>query len=113
MTVSNKEIAQAFRDAVPLLWDGKGQGLKTSYICVAIRRGHPNYDPLQGSWRDPAAVAAARQIIHNRICGLYTLETWLDERCGIPSNDTLQSKRMQTYRHAWLQALIKEFETKA
>ena len=112
MTVGNKAIAQAFRNAIPKLWDGKEGVRKTSYICVAIRRGNPNYDPRKGSYQDPLAVVEARKIIWDRICGSCTLEGWLQDRCGIPIDDTLQTRRMQDYRHTWLQALIKEFETK-
>jgi len=112
MAVSNKAIAEAFRNAVPKLWDGKERALKTAYICVAIRRGNPNYN-TENLWDDdPPDVEAARMIVRVRITGFYTLENWLQDKCGIPIDDTLQSKRMQAYRHTWLKQLIKEFETK-
>lgn len=91
------QIAQAFRAAKELLWDGRGQWPDGTdlFICFAIvGSGHP-------SEQDACA------IVHERLDGQPALGTWLMAQ-GITD---FTRQQLQAHRHAWLDQLIEEFES--
>jgi hypothetical protein len=108
MTVTRKQICQAFKDAVPRLarneediaWYSCSRGSnKEEFICLAIS---PNSLETQ-------AMRAARNIIDNRIDCFGSVRYWLLDK-GIPKKD-ITTNNVQEYRHRWLQSLIKEFSS--
>ena len=103
--ITNKQIANAFRKAVPFLRTDELDGGKTSFICFAVD------DATDCGRVDRRACDKACEIIGKRLgVGCGSIHTWL-RRQGIPEKD-LTHDRVQAHRHAWLQQLIKEFETK-
>ena len=104
MTVTNKEIAAGFAAAKEYLWDGRSSqilGCLHIHICTAVS---------QASVKRKITVKVrnrCQEIIAQRIDRLNTLESWLNSK-GI-KNAELTHQRMQAYRHAWLDLLIKEF----
>ena len=104
MTVTNKEIAAGFSAAKQYLWDGMSPQIPVSspmHICIALRRAS-----------DKGKITAkvrkrCQEIIAQRIGDRGALESWLRFK-GI-KNTELTRQRMQAYRHAWLDLLIKEF----
>lgn len=91
------QIAQAFRAAKQVLWDGRGQWQDGTdlFICFAIERsGHP-------SEQDACA------IVHERLDGRPSLGTWLMAQ-GITD---FTRRQLQAHRHAWLDQLIEEFDS--
>lgn len=101
--ITNKQIANAFRKAVPFLSTGQRDN-KTSFICFAI-------DDSQESWQRDRAANKACEIIGKRLgVGCSTMHTWL-RRQGV-LDEHITPDRLQAHRHSWLQQLIKEFETK-
>ena len=112
--VTNKQIAKAFRNALPFLWNGRGEFTRElrlqEYICHAIRRGVRS----QGyGFEMSSAADTARYIIQSRLTiGKYTMpmDDWLHET-GVPCSE-LTEPRVQAHRKAWLKMLIKEFENK-
>ena len=106
--ISNKQIAQAFRNAVPCLDKRGSDENKHFYICFAIE---------QSPDTDYYVKAAAMGIISDRIAPCTTLEEWLEER-GVPAKQLENpatynpTRRLQQHRYAWLKQLITEFENK-
>lgn len=92
-----RQIAQAFRAAKGLLWDGIGPcpSAEKMAICFVLdESGHPFEE-------------AAREVIAERLDGWITLGDWLREQ-GITE---WTSQQLQAHRHAWLDKLIDEFES--
>ena len=103
--VSNKQIARIFRRAMTFLWDGVDiQSLQytSEYICYAIAWGRR--EPDQAEYK-------ARKIITQRLNGYSSVGSWLHWYHDIPSSE-LTAQKLQAHRRAWLEMLIKEFETK-
>ena len=101
MTVTNKEIAAGFAAAKQYLWDGEFPQYLPTHICIALSRA---------SDKRKITVEVRKhcqEIIAQRIDRRYTLEGWLTRK-GIKKSE-LTYQRMQAYRHAWLDLLIKEF----
>jgi len=112
--VSNKDIAKAFRNAIPRLAKTRESiGLRATrqheFICHAIHAGNL-YDYADITDITKAGFAA-RKVIQDRIAPEITLDSWLRRFCGIDFEYSTPNA-MQEHRHAWLQKLIKEFETK-
>lgn len=106
--ITRKQIAKAFRNAVPYL--GKEDDTRLDiFICHAIESGNSQGHACRMAI-DPIG-RAARKIIQDRIAPCFTLNDWLRTTHGI-SGWHAGPNAMQEYRHAWLQELIKEFETK-
>ena len=105
--VSNKQIAEAFRNAVPWLRNGVGglyRGGKHEFMCYAISAGNGG---ARDSAKVDAAGEAAQKVISKRLGDCATLNCWLFCR-GID----WWLGDIQAYRHAWLQQLIEEFDNK-
>ena len=103
--VTNKQIAKAFKGAKQHLWNGKNilrivPGI-TEFICYAIEyyreRGGGEYE----------ACCAAAKVINQRL-DYWSIRVWLRDVIGIPE-EQLTREAVQTYRHEWLDHLIKEF----
>lgn len=93
-----KSIADAFRAAKEVLWNGTGclpRG-KERYICYAL-----TMSPGMGGR------TLAKKIISERLGRHAYLENWLSAQ-GVPRVQQTV-RRMQQHRHAWLDLLIKEF----
>lgn len=112
---SRARIAKAMRKAVErLAKPGSGKDYNSynsrwymnEYICHAIEDGNPG----KGAFMYTDAAMRARTVIHKRLEGCETLQSWLLKK-GIHSTD-LTFDRMQAHRHKWLKMLIKEYETK-
>ena len=101
-TITNKQIAECFKKAKAYLigpnLDNKN-GNKHTYICYAIKQ------------TNHFAVIHALHIISSRLEGRTTLKVWLHDKHEIPLDD-LTFTSLQKHRHAWLDLLIKEFESK-
>ena len=104
MTVTNKEIAAGFAAAKQYLWDGvspRNLVYLPIHICIALSRA---------SDKRKITVKVRKhcqEIIAQRIGDIGNLEAWLSFK-GIKNNE-LTLQRMQAYRQAWLDLLIKEF----
>lgn len=107
------------KQAKERLWDGHNNWVDGAmYICHAIedvswdnglRPTHIYYD------RRFAPYNRVKKIIQQRIQPHMCLETWV--RHNVKGswrtlNKINSSEQMQAYRHRWLDALIKEYETK-
>ena len=93
----------AFKNATQYLNKGiKGDNKGTEFICWAIEDGTP-----AGNWM-VSGVYYAKKVIQERIAPENTVEMWLKNVHRIPAKD-LTCKNLQSYRHAWLQRLIREF----
>lgn len=116
--VTNKQIAKAFRECLPLIACNASQLPrldKHEYICHALGDVVTmKYDVRQ----------AARDIIESRLgrmrrntmAGTYaqnhTVYSYLVHVLGILPTQ-LTDTRVQRYRRAWVKELIREFQTKA
>lgn len=108
--VSNKQIANALKEAVPFLMTKEAEQKAEPYrkdwfICLALRLAAmaPESKISQRS------LTATRAIINRRLEGYDTLPLWLEHKAKIPTK-LLTFNNVQAHRHAWLQSLIKEFE---
>ena len=109
------KTSEVFKQAKPYLWDGNKQtayGRNTSYICHAIDLASYADDWRNARWKAP--YKRAKIIIHQRIAPHYDLENWI--RANVKGshkvlNKAGGAKQLQAYRHRWLDALIKEFES--
>lgn len=110
--VTNKQIANALREAVPFLMTKEAEqkaepygGKKDWFICFALRLAAmaPESKISQRS------LTATRDIINRRLEGYNSLPLWLRHKAKIPTK-SLTFNKVQAHRHAWLQSLIKEFE---
>jgi alpha-D-ribose 1-methylphosphonate 5-triphosphate diphosphatase PhnM len=111
MKFTNKEIADAFRKAIPFLSKGDElivYNVNTKFICHAICIGqHTSYSP-----RLDTLAYIAKNIIQIRMDQEICIEHWLYTRNLIttiyPSGDEMSE--VQKYRLRWLNSLIEEFE---
>ena len=121
--VTNKEIADAFRKCLPYLWDGQGARCERPLnTCGALGRAY-----LEGEI-GRNALARCKGVVMDRLEGNWTVADWLAEKGFIEGGRELRDYRayttrtrvrvpkivrqIQQYRHAWVQALINEFEEK-
>lgn len=107
--VSNKTIANLFRNAIPHITKNGKNTNKEIYICYAISKA-AQYTTDSSGW-------AAREIIRKRIAPCVTLEAWLEDIWGVERSLLIDSyydptKALQRHRIAWLKMLVKEFENK-
>ena len=98
--IDRQRIANAIRAGLPYLWNGRREGIygKSEFICFAIDR----------AWGYASAgkvVAAAKEMIHQRIAPYDTVEDWLEAQ-GVKR---ITSRKLQAYRKAWMRSLIEEF----
>ena len=103
MVVSNKDIVEAFKAAIPRLAKTKKQidaGDGYEFICRAIDKV---VLPIEHR-------AAAKEIISSRIYPSNTFCNWLFDK-GFREAHT-NGDKMQSHRHAWLKLLVEEFESK-
>jgi len=110
--VSNKQIANALKEAVPFLMTTLAEqkaepygGKKDWFICFALRLAAMSPE----SKISQRSLTATRAIINRRLDGCNTIPRWLQLKAKIPPK-LLTFNNVQAYRHAWLQSLIKEFE---
>ncbi len=95
------------RKAKEKLWDGVVYPQSgTQFICHAIVKTNPH--PLKGK------VGRVLKEIERRLYPQYTVEHWLQARGYIPHGliTTSKRKKIQQYRHAWIDSLIAEYEAK-
>jgi hypothetical protein len=83
---------------------------KVKFICtaIAIAAGRSKHVT-------EADVERCGEIVGSRLEGTYTLEGWLVDKSCIPDYelcDRSTKDRIQAHRHAWLDMLIAEFESK-
>lgn len=120
-TVTNKQLVKAFKAAKEYLWDGtplpvrNGRGVPPGsevvyrelhdYICHALETASSMKD-ITCDERD-----AAKRIISSAIAPWYSVESWLTRAAKVPVEHVYdgRGKAIQTYRHEWLDHLIKEF----
>jgi len=99
--ITNKQIAKVLKNGVKHLVRHERERFnddKDSFICYAIYFGNS----------DHILVKHVREIIHARLGKPLTCYSWLREVAMIPERE-LTFDKVQAYRHAWLQELIKEF----
>ena len=107
--VTKKQIAERLKLAVEHLAHNKDEiesRDKQRYICLSV-------DDTSNRWRyltskEDREIIAIKKMIAERITPHHTVYLWLHRVAGIPI-EQLTADNMQTYRHAWLQELIKEF----
>ena len=83
---------------------------KEKFICIAIYTAAAHTKRITD--RD---VERCRKIVESRLEGKETIESWLVTRGCIPEYsicDRAIKDRIQQHRHAWLDLLIAEFESK-
>ncbi len=85
-------------------------GSKEMFICFAL-------DAVGDQGRAPVSkVKQCRSIIQLRLGVATSLECWLKNNCGIEWGRGMDYdvawNKMQTTRHAWLDALIAEYQAK-
>ena len=110
--VTNKQIANALREAVPFLMTKEAEkeadpccGKKDWAICYALRLAALAPE----SKISRRSLTATSAVIFKRLEGYNTLPLWLEHKAKIPTK-LLTFNKVQAHRHAWLQSLIKEFE---
>ena len=103
-----KDLAAAFRAALLHLWDGMGYNdlgtLKQKFICLSLSTALEHGQITQIQWR------GARNLITERLDGCETLGLWLAHHYPCKYN-TSHKTQMQRTRKAWLESLVKEFES--
>lgn len=77
---------------------------KSPYLCDAI--GHAGADQGKVAKRKADEI---RNKISVAINGFFSVEHWLRDVHGVPMADITRGN-IQTYRHAWLKQLIKQYE---
>ena len=105
--ISNKRIAEVLRQAVPHLAQNESEilvGGKEDCVCFAILKGAGYNWYSDGN----AGTRAIRKIIEKSLGGYGTVVGWLRGESNV-SEDELTTDNIQAYRHAWVQAMIKEF----
>jgi hypothetical protein len=83
---------------------------KEKFICIAIAIAAGRSKHVT-----EADVERCGGIVESRIQGMYTLESWLESKGCIPDYSLCgrtTKDRIQAHRHAWLDMLIAEFESK-
>jgi hypothetical protein len=107
-----KQIAAEYRRALEMLPDTVDRIMPSPYICDIINK-HGRTNLFRPQEFDP--VEAATGIIAERIEHKFSLESWLksqsEEIREQVYHDVERNKgrKLQAYRMAWLQQLIKEF----
>jgi len=107
----------ALRAAKRYLWDGTGGWVRylydpvmRVYICDSIRKAH--YDELITQ----KAMRTATALIMGRLGPHVSVGQWLQANVGyrvkFGRGHNAYHKQVQAYRHRWLDALIKELESK-
>jgi len=95
------------RKAKRYLWDGVSDSdYKPRFICLAISLACGNGRPYVDWFYLPIC-----KEIHKRMEGAPCLEYWLNTRHGIRTA-TSSCSRIQAYRKAWLNELIREYAAK-
>ena len=102
MPVTNKQIADIFRKALPNIARNRSCGDEGfTYICWAIE------DIPRGGWRKRQA---AKNVIMSRLAPYSTMADWLQQQLGTRKFTRVYTyERMQAHRIAWLKQLIEEF----
>jgi hypothetical protein len=92
-------MAEAFKQAKAHLWHGNQKDYLdcTSYICFAIKRSHHPLYP------------EARHLVESRLGGHGTVVGYLNNI--VTNRRSLTHKNVQTFRHLWLDSLIKELSS--
>lgn len=103
MLSDNQQIANCFRAALKILWDGKDRWAKDRerYICHALWEAAKKNN-LPGE-------SMAKDVIYDRLQGSFTVEGWLRKQ-GVETYDNIVA--IQAWRKQWLEQLIEEFENK-
>ena len=105
----------ALRAAKQYLWDGTGGWARyihdpvlRVYICDSIRKAHYDEHITQKAMRTATALITKRLGQH------VSVGQWLEANVGyrIKNGHNAYHKQVQAYRHRWLDALIKELESK-
>ena len=107
------KTSELLREAKKYLWDGKDEKElehldKSEYICFAIlsaARNNPN-ETIEHS-----TCLRCRRVIEASLFPHNCVETWLLRSAGIPPKE-MTHRRIQAYRLAWIDVLIKEFKAK-
>ena len=112
------KTSEVFKQAKQYLWDGffdtHTRMDAQVYICHAIEEVAFTRGMYDVNTRRYAPYKRAKIIIHQRIAPHYDLENWV--RANVKGSHKLLNKaggakQLQAYRHRWLDALIKEFES--
>lgn len=102
--ITNKDLAECFREALGYLWDGTPVRPKKQYrnICYAIDETCFHFDIKE----------ECCSIIRSRL-GTYNVyaESWLINK-GVPYKQVWDTVKMQAWRKQWLEQLVEEFENK-
>lgn len=83
---------------------------KQKFICLAIITAAAHSKRVTA-----ADVERCDEIVESRMGGAYVMESWLAVRGYVPEYSRLDratKDRIQAHRHAWLDLLIAEFESK-
>ena len=88
---------------------------EVTYVCVAVRsvryalvRAAPGRSQLL---EIDIKHAALRSLIHERIKPQETVRNWLICEVGIPAYEVDNQEALKTYRLAWVDSLIKEYQS--
>ena len=107
----------ALRVAKRYLWDGSRGWVRylndpviRVYICDAIRKAHYDEHITQKSMRTATALIMGRLAPHGSVGRWLEVNVGYRVKFGRRHNE--YHKQVQAYRHRWLDALIKELETK-
>ena len=112
------KVSEVLKQAKQHLWDGGTRAMchigVATYICHSIENAAYIRGLFVDNSRDYAPYKRAKRIIHQRIAPHYDLDSWV--RKNVKGSYKVLNKadgeqQMQAYRHRWLDALIKEFES--
>lgn len=114
MTLKHRQIASVFKNAKKYLEkpDGsceRGRGYQSKYICWCI----------EDTCEIRSIQEAAKKVIQSRLGFIHndprrerrTVEYYLTDVLKIDGR-SMTRRRVQEYRHAWLDSLIEEFSSK-
>ena len=99
-----QEIAEAFRQAKAILWDGTP--LPHGELPTLYRDEVDEYICHSLAYSKHPALYAAKDVIQQRIQPYISYETWL---LDYYKREQLTKPFLQTLRHQWLDELIEEF----
>jgi hypothetical protein len=83
---------------------------KEKFICIAILTAAAHTKRITEEDK-----SRCTDIVESRLEGAYTMGGWLNDRGCVPENflnDHNILDRIQAHRHAWVDMLIAEFESK-
>ena len=83
---------------------------KEKFICIAITTAAAHSKRITKE-----DVERCTEVVESRLKGAYTLEGWLNDWGCVPAHelcDRTTKDRIQAHRHAWVDMLIAEFESK-